>query len=41
MGIGRLATAANPFLRAPELVEARSDAEAFGLVRKAKDEFRG
>jgi len=33
--------ATNPFLRAPALVDAGSEAEAFGLVRKAKDEFRG
>lgn len=33
--------AANPFLRAPGLVEAGSDAEAFGLVRAAKDAFKG
>lgn len=33
--------AANPFLRAPGLVQAGSDAEAFGLIRAAKDGFRG
>ncbi len=33
--------AANPFLRAPLLAEANSDAEAFGAIRKAKDDFKG
>jgi hydroxyacylglutathione hydrolase len=34
--------AANPFLRAPGLAKgAGSDAEAFGLIRAAKDEFKG
>ncbi len=33
--------AANPFLRAPLLAQAGSDAEAFGAIRKAKDDFKG
>ncbi len=33
--------ATNPFLRAPHLVSAGSDAEAFGQVRAAKDNFKG
>jgi hydroxyacylglutathione hydrolase len=33
--------ATNPFLRAPHLVSAASDAEAFGQVRAAKDNFKG
>ncbi len=33
--------AANPFLRAPLLVQAASDAEAFARVRQAKDVFKG
>ncbi len=33
--------AANPFLRAPRLVEAASAAEAFARVRAAKDAFAG
>lgn len=33
--------ASNPFLRAPQLTQAGSDAEAFGTIRKAKDDFKG
>lgn len=33
--------AANPFLRAPLLVAATSEAEAFAAVRQAKDAFKG
>jgi hydroxyacylglutathione hydrolase len=36
-----LELATNPFFRAPQLVEARSPAEAFGQVRAAKDGFKG
>jgi len=36
-----LERATNPFLRAPSLVEAASQAEAFAKVRAAKDAFRG
>ena len=36
-----LEKATNPFLRAPELVSAESDAQAFGEVRAAKDVFKG
>jgi hydroxyacylglutathione hydrolase len=33
--------ATNPFLRAPALVTAATDAQAFGQVRAAKDVFKG
>jgi hydroxyacylglutathione hydrolase len=36
-----LERATNPFLRAPALVEAGADAEAFARVRAAKDGFKG
>jgi hydroxyacylglutathione hydrolase len=36
-----LERATNPFLRAPELVDASSDWAAFGQVRAAKDGFKG
>ena len=36
-----LEKATNPFLRAPLLVSAGADHEAFAAVRKAKDEFKG
>ena len=36
-----LEKATNPFLRAPQLVEASGPAEAFAAVRRAKDEFKG
>ena len=36
-----LEKATNPFLRAPGLVEAASEAQAFGKVRAAKDAFKG
>ncbi|HWE99585.1 MAG TPA: hydroxyacylglutathione hydrolase [Caulobacteraceae bacterium] len=36
-----LEKATNPFLRAPELVEAEAPHEAFGKLRAAKDAFRG
>jgi hydroxyacylglutathione hydrolase len=36
-----LEKATNPFLRAPGLVHAESDAQAFGQVRAAKDVFKG
>jgi hydroxyacylglutathione hydrolase len=36
-----LEKATNPFLRAPGLVKAPTDAQAFGQVRAAKDVFKG
>jgi hydroxyacylglutathione hydrolase len=36
-----LEKATNPFLRAPGLVSADNDAQAFGQVRAAKDVFKG
>ncbi len=36
-----LEKATNPFLRAPGLVTADNDAQAFGQVRAAKDVFKG
>jgi hydroxyacylglutathione hydrolase len=36
-----LEKATNPFLRAPGLVRADNDAQAFGQVRAAKDVFKG
>jgi hydroxyacylglutathione hydrolase len=36
-----LEKASNPFLRAPLLASAASDAQAFAAVRQAKDAFRG